>query len=172
MSILYVLQVMLFSVGAIGVGFGMNWYFRRPLPFAISIVFTASVFAMLLGNTLPYLWLATSGNSGSARVVEVDCLKGEKHHIRYEFSVGSTIVSDLGTDGYCNLSCEDLKVGNLGIVTYISSEPSVHVWGKASEYLGERLVGSLVVLVCVPIFSYAGGKKRLDQLYNQAGAER
>jgi hypothetical protein len=164
MSILNIFQIVLYSAGAIGVCLGMNWYFRRPLPLVISIVVTASVFAMFLGNTLPYLWLATSGNNGSARVVAVDCLKGEKHHIRYEFSVGSTFVNDLGSDGYGNPTCEVLKVGNFGVVTYISSDPSVHVWGKASEYLGERLVGLLVMLVSVPIFSYAGVKKRVDQL--------
>ena len=161
MSILNGFQIFLFSAGAIGMGWGLYWYYRRPLPLAISIIVTASVFAMFLSSTLPYLWLVTSCTSGSAKVVEVDCRKGEKHHIRYQFSVGFTIVNELGSDGYGNPKCEAIKVGDSGLVTYIPSEPSVHVWGNASEYLGERLVGLLFVLVCVPIFSYAGVKKRV-----------
>ncbi|MDR3393101.1 MAG: hypothetical protein P4L77_15340 [Sulfuriferula sp.] len=161
MNILNVFQILLFSLGSVGVALGLYWYYRQHSPLAIAIVTTASVFAMFLGNMLPYLWLTTSGISAPARVVEVDCRQGEKHHIRYQFSVGTTIVNELGSDGYGNPTCEAIKAGDSGLVTYIPSEPSVHVWGNASEYLGERLAGLLLVLVCVPIFSYAGVRKRV-----------
>jgi len=101
------------SLGAIGMGLGMYWYYRRPTSLAISIVVTVSVFALYLSNMLPYLWLATSGTSGSAKVIEVYCQQGQKHHIRYQFSAGSAIVDELGPDGYGNPTCEVIKVGDL-----------------------------------------------------------
>lgn len=161
MSTLKIFQVFLIVLGAIGVSLAFYWFHRRPSPIATSILFTASVLILILGHTLPFIWLVVWGSSGSARVVEVDCGRSQKHHIRYTFAVGSTFVEHLGSDGYGNPTCEAIKVGDMGLVTYLPSEPNVQVWGRAKDYVGERLLAMLIVLVCLPVFSYIGVKKRL-----------
>lgn len=161
MSTLRVLQLLLYSVGVVGMGVGIYWFYRRPSRIAISVVTTASVFALMLGHTLPVLLLAVSGSYGSARVIEVHCEQGQKHHIRYQFSVGVTFVEKLGRDGYGNPTCESIKTGYLGRVTYLPNDPTVHVWGIASIYLRERIVVLLLILIVVPIVSYTAVMKRV-----------
>lgn len=62
------------------------------------------------------------------------------------FFAGTTLVDDLGPDGYGNKTCELIKAGDIGDVTYLEDNPKIHVWGRANEYLSERIAVFCVAL--------------------------
>lgn len=162
MPVIKFLQILSTIFGLAGIGFASYWYYRRLSVVGIPVIVAVSILALALGQTLPFVWLVTAGKTNLATVVKVDCLPGQKHHIQYQFSVGSDLVDDIGPDGYGNPTCEFVKAGDSGMVTYIPNEPTIHVWGRASEYLIERLVASLLALVLVPTFSFFAVRKKIE----------
>ena len=159
------LEVLSMVVGLVGIGFGLYLFYRRPSVLLIPIIITVSTLIIVLGQTLSFIWLANNGEIGYATVTNLDCRSGQKHHIHYQFSVGRILVDDIGPDGYGNHSCESIRIGDQGLVTYVANEPTIHVWGRAREYLTERLVVCLLVLVLLPIISYFGVQKRISELH-------
>jgi len=143
---LLLFQVLLILIGSLWVVYSFYCYYRRPSVVVIPIVVTISLLAMIIAVIVPVIWLTTSGKISSAKVTGMDCQPGKKHHVYYQFLMDGKLVNDVGPDGYGNPMCASLKVGDMGLVTYITSEPNIHVWGKASEYLIERLVAGLFVL--------------------------
>lgn len=160
-AVLIFFQTLSIVFGLVGVACSFYWYYRRPSVVVVPIVVTASLLILIIGQTLPIIWLAASGKIVMTEVTGVDCQSGKKHHIYYRFSVETNLINDLGSDGYGNTPCKSIRIGDSGMVTYMPNDPTTHIWGKAMEYLVERLAAALFVLVLVPIFSYFGVRKRI-----------
>ena len=153
------LQILSIILGLIGMCFAFYRYYLRPSVLAIPVIVTASALILILGQTLPFIWLVAFGKLGLATVTGIDCESGQKHHVRYQFSVGPTLITDQGPDGYGNTSCTSIRVGDSGLVTYVPADPTIHVWGRAVEYLFVLLLA----LVLAPIISYLGVRKRIRE---------
>lgn len=156
---LTIFQYLLYLVAIVGMGFTYVIYARHYSAVKITVLLTASIFLLILSNGIPYIWLFFSGVAGKGSVVAIDCERGEKHHVHYSFSDGSVVINDTSLDGYGNLTCDKLKIGDSGVVTYIESEPTIHVWGKAYIHLGEHLILLLFVMLGVPVISYSSIKQ-------------
>ena len=155
------LQILMVAFGLTGAGIAFYLYFRRPSLIIIPSVITASILLFILGQTLPFIWLANFGQSTYAEIIKVDCQSGKKHHIYYRFIVNAIPINDIGSEGYDNSMCNSIVAGDIGQVVYLSDDPKIHVWGHPSEYVGERIVAGLLIGIFLPIFSYFSVRKRI-----------
>ena len=156
------LQILFIALGLCGIGLSSYLIRFRPTLPAVPVAATASTLLLFVAMALPSARLVAYGQQGIATVNKIECESGKKHRVYYQFLVGKKLIKEVGPDGYGNPLCASLHRGDSGVVTYLPGEPEVQVWGLAGEYLGERLVACLFVLVLVPIFSYAGTRKAIS----------
>ncbi|MCE3605430.1 hypothetical protein LXA47_17735, partial [Massilia sp. P8910] len=129
-----------------------------------AFIFVAAAMLLVMGFFLPQIMLAKVGRETPGVVVAVDCEQGKKHHIHFRFAVG-TIEFNSMTAGSESANCEKLTLGTFGTVTYLPSDPTVHVWGSIWTYLGERIAGTLFVLALISFILYkAVSKRRRDEV--------
>jgi hypothetical protein len=162
-GILLFFKIVLTILGFAGIALSHYWYCRRPSLIAIPSVLMLSVVFLISGLILPLAWLGVYGTLGTAKVTGIACQSGQKHHIYYELSVNEVIVSDIALDGYGNPRCNLMKIGDTAVVTFLPSDPNIHVWGRVNEYIVERIVAGLLALIVVPTFSYLAVRKRIKR---------
>lgn len=121
------------------------------------LMFVTAITLFVIGFFLPQIMLAKIGRETPGMVVAVDCEQGKKHHIHFRFVVGK-IQFDSMTAGSESPNCEKIKLGTVGTVTYLPSDPSIHIWGSIGVYQGERIAGMLFLLALI-FFSYMAASK-------------
>ncbi|MBC7458890.1 MAG: hypothetical protein H7235_11460 [Bdellovibrionaceae bacterium] len=161
MSILFGFRALLYVLGIVGVCRATFLFIKRPSARRITLLYTTSLLALYLGFLSRYAWLVVKGVRVQASVIEVDCRPEKKHYVHYNFQAQSITIEDWALDGYGNPKCDNLKPGDLGFATYLSADPTIHVWGNEQEHLIERLFGLLLIVIFVPLFSKRAIKKRL-----------
>lgn len=165
MSTPELLHWFLLSMCFVGLG-AVFWVRNLNHPFLVPVLFTASFLALYVGTLVSPAFLMIQGEALPATVQSVECQAGKKRFIHYLFIAGTQRIHDRSLDrpNNGNLSCEFLKAGDVGFVTYLPADPSVHLWGHPHERFFELLTFIPLVLLIFPIVLHSQ-RKRLRALY-------
>jgi hypothetical protein len=159
MGAIFLLKYLSLALGLAGCSLAVYRLKHDSFGHSSAFIFVAAVMLLMMGFFLPQIMLAKIGRETPGVVVAVDCEQGKKHHIHFRFTVG-TIKFNSMTAGSESSNCEKLTLGTFGTVTYLPSDPAVHVWGSMWTYLGERIAGMLFALALISFFSYKAVSKR------------
>jgi hypothetical protein len=160
MNKFHIIQILFAFVSIFGFGFAIYWHKFFRVSAAISIALSIAIFTMVMSLSSDLLWMTLYGVKANARVVGVDCEQGKKHHITYEFTVNNHTFKDMGADGGGNKTCDQIKVGEYGFITYLPNMPSIHVWGDAKTQFYDLLFGMLLMtIIVIPCMVHYGFKR-------------
>ena len=118
-----------------------------------AMLFGCVFVALLSVWSLPLVALATVGTNSPAKVVALECPKGEKHYVHFEYSVDSRTFTGTALASEIPGACESLKIGTMGSVVYLPSAPKVSAWGSPWPSLQFNLLLSGFALVAFPVIA-------------------
>lgn len=153
MDIIFLLKYISLALGLAGCSLAVYRLKYASFGLSSAFIFVTAVMLLIMGFFLPQIMLAKVGRETPGMVVAVDCEQGKKHHIHFRFAVGEIVFNSM-TAGSESANCEKITPGTFGTVTYLPSDPTVHIWGSMCTYLGERIAGMFFALVLISFFSY------------------
>jgi hypothetical protein len=114
---------------------------------ARALLFAGGFVALISLWTLPLIALTAVGVPSEAKVVAIECPKGQKHYVRFEYSVDNRTFSSKTSTADFPGACESLKPGTIGSVIYLPGAPHTSVWQSPWPRLQFNLLLSGFVLV-------------------------